>query len=75
MRRVPTAAEEQDLIRRARYRAGGADVHQVANLCAAYHLYVKMVMAGEVDAAQGFEEVSTRLQAYVRTGRLPRQDN
>ncbi len=65
-----SAAERHDLIRQARARASGADVHRVESLCAAYVLFLALAEKGEL-VERECDQVEAALQAYVHTGRLP----
>ena len=74
MQGSPTPAEEDEMIRLARAKAGGAVVHRVETLCAAYRIFAELVRSAEEGAAEIFERVEAALQAYIRTGELPPPD-
>jgi hypothetical protein len=71
MQGSPTPAEEDEMIRLARAKAGGAGVHRVETLCAAYRIFAELVRSAEQGAAEIFERVEAALQTYIRTGELP----
>ena len=71
MQGSPTPAEEDEMIRLARAKAGGAVVHRVETLCAAYRIFAELVRSAEEGAAEIFQRVEAALQAYIRTGELP----
>jgi len=63
-------AEQNSLLRRARARASGADVHRVDTLCAAYLLFLNLLNAGEAVQPE-CDQLEGALLSYIHTGRLP----
>ena len=63
-------AEQNSLLRRARARASGADVHRVDTLCAAYLLFLNLLKAGE-SVRRECDQLESALLSYIHTGRLP----